>query len=160
MKLYFLRHGIAVAREAWNGSDETRPLTPDGTARMAQAAKGMARLGLEVDLILTSPLTRAVETADIAARALAKHDVLAQDSRLSPGFGIKELVNILSDHAKTKAMLLVGHEPDFSNTTAVLIGGGRLVMKKGGLALVEIKDEAIPRGELVWLLPPKVLGAE
>lgn len=160
MKLYFLRHGIAQARETWKGSDETRPLTPNGAARMAQQAKGMVRLGLQVDIILTSPLTRAVETANITARALAKIDVLAQDIRLSPGFGSKELVNILADHAKSKAMLLVGHEPDFSNTIAALIGGGRLVMKKGGVALIEIQDEAAPSGELVWLLPPRVLVAE
>ena len=160
MKLYFLRHGIAAAREEWNGSDETRPLTPDGTTRMARGAKGMARLGVEVELILTSPLTRAVETADIAARALARRDVLVQDSRFAPGFGIKELVKILTDYGESKAMLLVGHEPDFSNTIAALIGGGRLLMKKGGLALVEITNVAVPSGELVWLLPPKVLGAE
>ncbi len=160
MKLYFLRHGIAVEADEWNASDETRPLTPDGKARMAREAETLARLVGQADVLLTSPLTRAIETADIAADAMGQRDLLEQDTRLSPGFGTKELTKILAEYTEAKTLLLVGHEPDFSSTIETTIGGGRIVLKKGGLALVEVTDVPTMHGVLVWLLPPKALALE
>jgi phosphohistidine phosphatase len=156
MKLYFLRHGLADRAE-WDGDDFERPLTEKGKARMAREADTLAKLGLEVDLILSSPLTRARQTAEIVARRLGLADRLQIDERLSPGFALGALAKILEAQAKRQALLLVGHEPDFSETIGALIGGGQVLCKKGALARVDLCPEHPPRGHLVWLIPPSVL---
>ena len=118
----------------------------------------MAGLSLGIALILSSPLLRALKTAEIVAESLGLQDSLLTDKRLSPGFDLPALREILADHAEVGALLLVGHEPDFSETIAACIGGGRVECKKGGLARVDITDPLKPRGSLLWLLPPRVLA--
>jgi phosphohistidine phosphatase len=157
MKLYFLRHGLAD-RSEWFGSDFERPLTERGKARMAREAATIAELGIAPDLIITSPLTRAYQTAEIVAEHLDLLDRLIEDERLAPGFGPDELVEILQMHSDAVEIMLVGHEPDFSQTIGHLIGGGQVVCKKGSLARVDVYDDISLEGELVWLIPPKVLA--
>jgi phosphohistidine phosphatase len=157
MKLYFLRHGMAMDRPEWKGVDAERPLTEKGMERMVRSAELIARLDLELDAILTSPLARALQTAEIVAEALHAKDRLLVELRLGTGFSIDQLAAILGDHAGRKAIMLVGHEPAFSRTISALIGGGRIVCKKGGLACVRLDDQASLQGELLWLLPPRVL---
>ena len=157
MKLYFLRHGLAAEREEWSGDDAARPLTDEGKARMARAAAVFAKLELGLDAIITSPLVRAVQTAEIVARELKMQNRLVTDERLAPGFDADALAKILPAYPKAAALMLVGHEPDFSETISYLIGGGRVVCKKGGLALVELNATNL-KGELVWLVPPKALA--
>lgn len=158
MKLYFLRHGIAAEKNQWKGEDRSRPLTDEGIAKMKGSAATLAALDLEIDAILTSPLTRARQTGEIVAKQLKLSAKFKEDARLAPGFDEKRLRSILRDYPKQEALLLVGHEPDFSATVAALIGGGRIAMKKGGFALVELADADSLRGELLWLLPPKILA--
>jgi phosphohistidine phosphatase len=158
MILYFLRHGQAGSRETWEGDDAQRPLTKKGKDSMDREAETIAELGLGLDVILTSPLVRAQQTAEIVAKKLHMKDGLKEDERLSPGFGIEKLSQILADYPDGKALMLVGHEPDFSQTVSALIGGGRVVCKKGGVARVDLLEgEEGLKGELVWLLPPKDL---
>ncbi len=158
MILYFFRHGLAEERETWSGDDALRPLTKKGENAVAQAAVTMLELGLRLDVILTSPYQRAYQTALILAKGLKKMEVLVQDERLAPGFGLPGLTELLKDHKSAQNILLVGHEPDFSQTVSDLIGGGYLVFKKGGLARVDIIQPLPIKGELVWLVPPKLLG--
>lgn len=158
MDLFFLRHGEAQGREEWKGDDEERPLSEEGAARMRREAKTLAGLSLGVSLILSSPLVRALETAEIVAAALGLKDSPLTDRRLAPGFNATALREILSEHAGAAALLLVGHEPDFSETIEACIGGGRVECKKGGLARLDITDPLRPRGSLLWLLPPRVLA--
>jgi len=158
MILYFLRHGQAGLHEEWKGDDGLRPLTKQGMKSMVKSADLFADLKLGLDLIVTSPLARAFQTADIVADRLKLSEQLIQDERLSPGFGIEDLARILQDHAQAKALMLVGHEPDFSLTIGALIGGGRVVCKKGGLARVDIISTDPLQGELVWLVPPKLMA--
>lgn len=158
MEIYFLRHGDAGSRDAWKGPDASRPLTDEGAARMEREAAALARLRLPLDRIITSPLVRAQQTAEIVARRLNLLDALAEDQRLAPGFGTEELGGILREHRALTALMLVGHEPDFSIVISACIGGGRVECKKGGLARVDIEDPAALTGLLVWLLPPRVLG--
>jgi len=160
MEIYFLRHGDAGARDKWAGSDEERPLTPEGAARMEREAVALSRLALPVELILTSPLVRARQTAEIAARRLSLRDVLKEDSRLRPGFGVDGLSSILQDHRDVRALMLVGHEPDFSTVISTCIGGGSVEMKKGGVARVDIASPALLRGVLVWLVPPRLFAVD
>ncbi len=158
MKLFFLRHGIA-SREHWNGLDSERPLTEEGVEQMQRLAGLFAKLETGVCKILTSPYTRARQTAEIAAPAL---DILAQevisDERLCPGFGTGELRAILAEYSNCKALMLVGHEPDFSHVIGHVIGGGRITVKKASLIRVDLIDDDVLAGELVWLLTPKALS--
>ena len=157
MILYFLRHGVAGNREDWKGDDALRPLTKKGMKNMVSQAKTIDEMDLELDVIITSPLARAFQTADIVADELDMGDKLVQDERLGPGFGSDDLVEILQSHPEASNILLVGHEPDFSQTISALIGGSRLVVKKGGLARVDVISADPLQGELVWLLPPSAM---
>jgi phosphohistidine phosphatase len=157
MKLYFLRHGLAD-RSAWNGSDFERPLTPYGKERMAREADSIAKLNLGLDAIISSPLVRAHQTAEIVAERLDLLEALIVDERLSPGFGIGDVAEILEEHPEAENLMFVGHEPDFSYTIERLVGGGSIECKKGSLARVDLVDAGPLSGVLVWLVPPKILA--
>ena len=155
MDLLFLRHGPAGSRAEWSGPDAERPLTDQGREVVRRAAALLAAAGVTVDAVLTSPYARAHETAEIAAAALGASERLADDERLEPGFGRDGLASIVADHAGAGCLLLVGHEPDFSATIGALTGGD-VVVKKAGLARVDV-DEHTLRGRLLWLLAPRIL---
>jgi phosphohistidine phosphatase len=157
MIVYFLRHGLAEDRENWLEDDRLRPLTDKGRLQLDGSGEAIASLVPDLDVIITSPLVRARQTAEIAAAHLKMQESLVEDERLAPGFGLEELAAILNEQAGAEGLLLVGHEPDFSLTISALIGGGRLVCKKGGIARVDLVKLNPPQGELVWLIPPKAL---
>jgi len=159
VKLYFLRHGVAYDREEWTGdNDELRPLTDGGVDAMKREAKAMRAMKLKLDVIVTSPLVRARDTAKIVSKAL---DVKVEENDLlKPGFNPKTLKALLQQYADARRIMIVGHEPDFSSVIGKLIGRGTVVMRKGGLARVDITAQSPSlRGELVWLLTPSLLNA-
>ncbi len=158
MKLYFLRHGQAMDRQEWKGNDSERPLTEEGKERMQRAAATIARLDLALDAVLTSPFLRAHQTASIVATALDAEDKLVVDERLGAEFGISRLAEIMSDHPDSGSVMLVGHEPGMSETISALIGGGRIVCKKGGLACVKLEKPSSLKGELLLLVTPRLLA--
>ena len=153
MRLYFLRHGIADWPEWDPARDHERPLTKEGLKKMKDQARALADLGVEIDAILSSPYTRAFQTADIVAGKLGLE--VKAEPLLAPGFACDKLAEITKAFDDNKALLLVGHEPSFSMVIAELIGGGRVQLKKGALARVDVNREL--RGELVWLLQPRVM---
>lgn len=157
LKLYFLRHGQAGSRHEWRGDDSQRPLTVEGKQSMQREAAAISKLKVPLDVILSSPLVRACQTAEIVAKALGSAARLVTDGRLAPGFGPKQLAAIVTEHRSARGLMLVGHEPDFSETISQVTGGGRLTMKKGALAHVDVEPATL-KGTLVWLLPPKVLA--
>lgn len=157
MKLYFLRHGAAIDSEDWQGDDASRPLTADGRKSMKREAKAMDDLNLGLTLIITSSLKRAKQTADIVARRLKLEDRLIQDGRLAETVDANVVAEILRDHGAAETVMLVGHEPDFSRTIGELSGGANIVLKKGGLARIDLADSTSTSGEMVWLIPPKLL---
>jgi phosphohistidine phosphatase len=124
---------------------------------MVKEAKTIEKLNLGLDLIISSPLTRAIQTAEIVADYLDSFDILIEDERLEPGFSAGDLSEILDENPEVEAVMLVGHEPDFSLTIERIIGGGSIVCKKGSLARVDLTDAGVLSGELIWLLPPKLL---
>jgi phosphohistidine phosphatase len=136
--IWLLRHG-----DAEDGSpDEQRPLTPKGRRQARDAGAALAKLGVTLDKCLTSPRVRAADTAKLACEALGIEPRV--EDRLSGGwFDPEELAD--------GAVLLVGHEPDFSDALRRLTGA-RVKLKKGGLAAIEA-------GELHLLLRPHELGA-
>lgn len=161
-ELYIMRHGIAVTRGSAGFSDDSkRPLIPEGKKKMREIAEGLIRLGFDVDWIVTSPLVRAVETAEIVAEQLGSNVPMDFSDALRPGGSPEALVTFLAKHANRKRVLVVGHEPDLSAMAARLVGAGRhanLAFKKGGCCLITF-NEFPPKspGELVWWLTPRVL---
>jgi phosphohistidine phosphatase len=150
MQLYFLRHGEADWPN-WRKSDDKRPLTDFGKKEMRDVAKFLARLNVSIDLIVTSPLPRASETAEIAADYLKAK--MRKDESLAPGFGMTELQTVVKRH-QAKALMLVGHEPDFTTVIEALTGAS-LKLSKGGVALLDV-DLKSQEGTLLWLFPPKI----
>jgi phosphohistidine phosphatase len=150
MELYFLRHGEADWPN-WTKPDNERPLTDFGKKEVRQVAKFLDRLKVRPDLIVTSPLPRASQTAKIAAEHLKAK--LREDESLAPGFGMSELRTVLKRH-HSKVLMLVGHEPDFTNVISALTGAS-LKLSKAGVALLDIDPEA-EEGKLLWLFPPKL----
>lgn len=158
MDVYFMRHGPADSREGWHGDDADRPLTRKGRKLTEDVARRLAGLLTSVDVILTSPFARAAATADILADALSARDKLVSEPLLEPGFGTAELRQLLERHASAEAIVLVGHEDDFSTVVGQLIGGARLRLKKSGVAFVELPDASSMQGTLRWLIPPEALA--
>lgn len=159
MRLYFLRHGKAESRADWHGDDAARPLTAEGEAAMRREAKALRAMDLALDAIVTSPFARARRTAEIVAGELDMSERLTEDDRLAPGFDVPRLEQVLAALGPLENVMVVGHEPDFSETVAELVGGGDVVMKKGGLARVDAAAPAAGGGQLVWLLTPSLLGS-
>jgi phosphohistidine phosphatase len=157
MILYFLRHGLAEERENWGEEDSLRPLTDKGVKQMIQSAEAINDLVPDIDLILTSPYLRARQTAEIVAKRLGLKDIFRDDTRLAPGFDVIQLSMILKEHVGSKALLFVGHEPDFSQVVSDVIGGGQIVVKKGGLVRLDLITLDPPKGWLIWLIPPRAL---
>jgi phosphohistidine phosphatase len=157
MRLFFLRHGIAEDR-APGKSDFQRRLTEEGVAEMEAVGKGLRKLDLRLDLILTSPLVRARETAEIAAKALDLEQALKIEERLASGCGFSDLQQALSGVPDQARVLLVGHEPDFSELVGRLIGGGSVRVKKASLAFVDVDPVQPGHGCLRWLLEAEQMG--
>jgi len=150
MELYFLRHGDANWPN-WSKPDDERPLTKRGKKEMREVAKFLDRLKVRPDLIVTSPLPRAAQTAEIAADYLKAK--LRRDELLAPGFGMTNFGAVLKRH-RARVLMLVGHEPDFTNIISGLTGAS-LKLSKGGVALLDIDPES-EEGKLLWLFPPKI----
>lgn len=162
MRVYFLRHGKAASQLTWSKDDSLRPLTEEGIAGMRLEAATLQALGVNPDVIVTSPLVRARQTAEIVAERLGMSDDLVEDERLAPGFDSVRLAGIIDAHPEAESIMLVGHEPDMSAAVAKLIGGGRLQLKKGGLATVDIVERVgdFVFGVLVSLMTPSQLRGE
>jgi phosphohistidine phosphatase len=159
MEIYILRHGIAVERGSRSyKKDSERPLTEEGVEKMHEIAGTIAEMDLKFDLILSSPLVRAQQTAAIVVEELGG-EVTFTDF-LVPGADAKELIAEINDE-KPRQVLLVGHEPDLSQLISLLTSGSDNVaieLKKGGLC--KLTSEKLAFGQcatLNWLLTPKQL---
>jgi len=160
MMLYVLRHGVAEDVGP-DGTDRSRRLTPGGRRKMRAAAAGMRALGLRFDLLLTSPFTRAAETAAIVSEALggpAPRDLPALEQGVTP----VETVRLLTEFARAEHVAIVGHEPGLSGVVSLLLTGTpegmRIVLKKGGLVALEVRDVGRRTvATLRWMLTPRQL---
>jgi phosphohistidine phosphatase len=164
MNLYLMRHGIAVtADQPGIESDSERPLTQKGLKRMRRAARGLRRLGISFDALLTSPLVRAHQTAEIVADTLGLEAQLEEIPELAPQSSVDHLISRLTRFQDKEHILLVGHNPLLSHAASFLIAGKKEIsleieLKKGGLCRIEI--DGLPPGTpgtLHWLLTPKQL---
>jgi phosphohistidine phosphatase len=150
--LYFLRHGDAGSQPSGMADDE-RLLTDGGIAALHSAAPLWRRLNLRPDVVLTSPLARARQTADLFCEAIGGEPTA--DDGLRPGASWGNLARAMSAHPDARRVLFVGHEPDLSSAIAELSGAGSVRMRKGSLACLEFYGVPEPgAGELAWLLDP------
>jgi phosphohistidine phosphatase len=148
-QLWLLRHGEAVPHES--KPDDDRELTPRGERQAIAAGAGLARLGVEFDACYTSPKIRARDTARLACQAL--NITPEEEDSLGDGFDREAALELLLRHGGDARVLVVGHEPSFSQVVHDLTGA-RIDFKKGGVAAVRAERTG---GELLALLRPKEL---
>jgi phosphohistidine phosphatase len=158
-ELFLIRHGLAEERgDAWP-DDTKRPLTGEGMSRLRKAVRGLAGIGVSLDVVLTSPLVRARQTADIVAAGLSPHPPIVSVDSLAPGGPFVAIVADLEKHARRTRAALVGHEPGLGELAARLIGSRHPIeFKKGAVCRIDLDD--IPPagpGHLRWMLTPKIL---
>ncbi len=158
-ELYFVRHGLAEERgDAWP-DDAKRPLTDEGMSRMRKSARGLTRIGVTLDVILTSPLVRARQTAEILASALDPRPSMVSIDSLKPDGTYAAVLADLDKHSRKCRIALVGHEPMMGEIAARLIGSRHPIeFKKGGVCRIDVDDlpPAGP-GDVRWMLTPKIM---
>lgn len=160
-ELYLIRHGKAEERgEAWP-DDAKRPLTAEGIERMRLAARGLARLGVTFDVVLTSPFVRTRQTAELVATAFdIRPPVLAVES-LTPNGSFQAILSDLEKQEKRARIALVGHEPHLGEIAARLAGVRQaLEFKKGAVCRIDVKTlPPAGAGSLQWFITCRMLGA-
>lgn len=158
MKLYIVRHAVAIERSS-HFPDDKRYLTPEGRVAFRKIARKVKKKGITPDYILTSPLLRSVQTADILAEAIAFKGPLTVADELAPGFKRKELAKLLTDCSPAKELVLVGHEPDLSSLIVSLLGlDGDFTLKKGAVVALKLDvAEADSPANFKWMAAGKKL---
>ena len=157
--LVLVRHAIAEERGAAWPDDDQRPLTREGSRKWKQAARGLADVLPGTDLLLTSPLVRAVQTAEILARAASPSPTLRLFDALRPGTRPTATITALRALHPTGTVVLVGHEPTLSELAAQLVRlQGPLEFRKGGAMAISTQGLGT-RGpaRLEWFLTPRLL---
>lgn len=158
MILYFLRHGRAEHTPGLE--DAERRLTDEGEAQLRAAAPLWKRLNLRPQLVLTSPLIRAVQTAELLVAGLGLKRPPVIDARLSPGAGWPEMAQAMAARETAHRVMFVGHQPDLGSVVELLSGTGAVRLRPGGLACLEFPGTPEPgQGELAWLLDPDLYPA-
>jgi len=160
MRLYLVRHGVAVDRDDPQcPTDPERPLTPKGMKKTRPPALVFRALGIEPGAVLTSPWLRAVQTAEIFCEVLGfplnkivRSDALKGDSNPSDLF--RELAKL-----KAKEVVCFGHEPHLHLVIGAALRTSAVIkeLKKSGIALLDLEAISPPRGALLALYPPKTL---
>jgi len=159
LRVYVLRHGIAEDAPP-GGSDADRALTQEGKQKLRRVLERARDAGADPGLILTSPLKRAVETAEIAATVLRGGSELVRTNALLPAGSPERVWKEIRAH-KVEELLIAGHEPLLSGVVAYLLGSPavQVNMKKAALVSIELETaHPQPGGALNWMLTPKIAG--
>jgi phosphohistidine phosphatase len=161
LEVFVLRHGEAGPSFDEPERDDARSLTREGRTEIEAIASSLPELGVELDLVVTSPLPRALQTAEIVARQFRVLNKLEQWSELRPLGESESVYRRLSLQKAGSSLLMVGHEPQLSGMIGEIVAGSshvNLILKKAGFAKVEILGFK-PRitGELRWLLTPRLM---
>jgi phosphohistidine phosphatase len=161
LELYLVRHGIAAERGDDYPDDSKRPLTSGGIKRLQQEAKALNALEVAFDHIITSPLLRTKQTAEVLAGCLTLKPAVTMSDSLAPAGTPAAVFQELAKHMRKPRIALVGHEPNMGELAARLIGARvPLEFKKGGICRIDF--EVFPPkgiGHLRWFLPPRILRA-
>jgi phosphohistidine phosphatase len=159
LELYLIRHGVAADRSDEYPDDSKRPLTNGGISRLRKEAKALDELGVALDHIITSPLVRTRQTADIFAESLKSKPSVSQSDALAPAGTSSAVIQELAKHMRKGRIALVGHEPNIGELAGRLIGARMpLEFKKGGICRIDF--EVFPPkgiGQLRWFVTPRML---
>jgi phosphohistidine phosphatase len=159
-ELYLIRHGIAEERGDDWPDDAKRPLTEEGIARVRKAGKGLMHIGVALDVVLTSPLVRTRQTAELIAAAFEPRPPVVTSDALAPEGNYQGVLADLEKQSRRTRIALVGHEPSIGELAARLAGSRRAFeFKKGAICRVDV-DTLPPAGpgSLRWFLTPKLLA--
>lgn len=159
-ELYIIRHGIAAEPEEFE-TDEIRPLTKEGDRKTKKIAKALAKFQLNFDVIFTSPLVRARQTAEILQDAGLGNQI-RECPALAPGGNIDDWLAQLAELTDGQRIAIVGHQPDLGNWAQLLVWGeikDNIVLKKAGIIGITLPQTESPigRSSLFWLTPPRFL---
>lgn len=161
MDCILMRHGVAVDREEWDEPDEIRPLTEQGKKKVRQAATGLSVLGVLPTHLLSSPLIRAHETANLVRASLCPSLDIVVCKALAPEATVERLTAVLADFPSNALVFCVGHEPLLGECATYWLTGRRLKncpIKKAGAILIHFERKAAAgKGLLSWGLQPAQL---
>ncbi len=161
MLVYFLRHARAGQSRANSALDDKRPLDKDGIGQCREVGRLLSTLDVHLDLIISSPLKRATQTASLVGNRLGYDSDLVLDAALSPSASYEDFRGLLRRHGKLAAVMVVGHNPSISRFLSLLVTKGAfdqaVEMKKGSVARV---DHDGRQTVLNWLLTPKIARSD
>ncbi len=159
LELYLIRHGIAAERGDEYPDDSKRPLTSHGISALKKEAKALAHMGVDFDHIISSPLVRTKQTAEVFSQTLPSNPSISFSDSLAPAGTPASVFQELAKHMRKERIAIVGHEPNMGELAARLIGArAPLEFKKG--AICRIDFEVFPPkgvGSLRWFMPPRML---
>lgn len=156
LELYLLRHAHAGDSSKWDGPDSERPLSPKGRRQAERLGSFLAERGFAPDAIVTSPKLRALQTAQLVGDALGI--AVSVDDRLAGPLEPDDVGDI-AERVGGTSVVLVGHDPDFSDLCAALSGTEFLPMRKGTLARIDMALPVAPGGGILrWLVPPELIA--
>ena len=157
MILYFLRHASAGEAVANPKKDEKRGLDKEGIEQCGYMGRALVALEAQVDVIVSSPLKRATQTASLVGNEIGYEGKLQIDAGLRPGATLADFRRVLEKYARQEAIMVVGHNPNLSQFLGAVISDSGCVasveLKKGAVAKVEMRRSS---GTLQWCLTPKV----
>ena len=157
-ELYLIRHGVAEERGDGWPDDAKRPLTDEGTDSLRKAARGLARIGVKFDAVLTSPFVRTRQTAEIVATAFDEPPPIVSVESLAPGGSIQNVLSDLERHARRSRVAIVGHEPGIGELAARLAGARYPIeFKKGAVCRIDVKTFPAGPGKIRWFMTSKIL---
>src|SRR5688572_25767188 len=159
LELYLVRHGVAADRGPDYPDDSKRPLTSKGIASLRREARALNAMDVSFDLIITSPLVRTRQTAEVLAETLNGKPPISPSDALAPAGTPAAVMQEIAKHMRKGKIALVGHEPNIGELAARLIGArSPLEFKKGAICRIDF-DILPPKGtgQLRWFLPPRVL---
>jgi phosphohistidine phosphatase len=158
MIIYFLRHASAGQHVTDPSKDEKRPLDKDGIEQCGHIGRALAAMDTQVDVVISSPLKRATQTASLVANEIGHEGKLQIEAALRPGATFPDFTKLLTKYRQYDALMVVGHNPNLSEFLSRLISGGTgrgaVDLKKGAVARVESSRQ---RGVLQWCVTPKLV---
>jgi phosphohistidine phosphatase SixA len=159
IQLCLLRHAHAGDPMKWHGEDDVRPLTEEGRTQSERLGRLLASSGFRPDAILSSPRTRALETATLVAAALGLEVKIADD--LGRSLDLPTLEDLLQSAGDPARPLLVGHDPDFSSLASELAGVAYLPLRKAAIIRIDVvRPLRAGQGTIRWMVTPDLLGSD
>jgi phosphohistidine phosphatase len=161
MQLYILRHATAIPRGTLGYPTDDRPLTEEGIAKFIECAKAINTIAGSFDVIISSPLVRALHTAKILAEHTSFTKEIIITEHLLPGSPQRSLFKFLSNYKQSEKVCIIGHEPHLGFIASKLIGTDNSVIefKKGAMCRIDIDKITVENhGKLIWLMQPKQLS--